>query len=85
MKKYFEWFGLFPLPLLAMIPILSLKSQEETKKQAINTCIGYTCSLTIGILLYILLIHTKLNNHIALLISIILWVVLFIIRKKILS
>lgn len=77
-KKYFDLLGLLPIALIT----LCFLTEEDLHKKTKNLCIGNLLSLSIFIALYIMLLFLKIRKCIALSISIILWVLFVIVRKR---
>lgn len=79
MKKLFEWFGILPIAMIGML--ISLTTDEEMKEHAKRNCVAYLYYLLIFILLYILLVYAKINRYVAILLTSIVWVIVFLGRK----
>lgn len=78
MKKYLDLLTLIPIGLVTMIFI----ADRELGSHAKNACIGLLAYLFIFALVYFMLLHLKVNKWVAIAISLILWVILTVLRKK---
>jgi len=79
MTKYTELIGLIPMLIIVTLVVDTHIDVEKRIKHGCVTCVMY---LLLFLLLYVLLLHVKLNKYVAIGIILFLWIVIFFIRRK---
>lgn len=79
MYKYISWFGLIPVSIILM----GFITEDDLCKHTEKVCFGLLLSLIVFTILYFMLLHLKVKKYIALSIATSLWIIAFVIRRKI--
>jgi hypothetical protein len=86
MIKYFQYIEIIPLALLTMFFLLF---QENGHNNVIKKCRSHCIKIIISLLvmgfLFFMLVHTTINKYLILIISIILWVIFYLIKRTYIS
>ena len=83
MIKYFDYIEIVPLTLLTMFFILFRENGHEDALKKCKVCfIKIVISFLVMGFLFFMLVHTKINRYILFIIAIILWVILYLIKRS---
>ena len=83
MMKYLEYIEIIPIAILTMLfTFHKEKEHHNVIKSCKKTCIKIVITLLVISFLLFMLVHTNINKYVIFIISVIMWVILFLIKSK---